>query len=67
MENKNILYPQEIYEKHLLIINNIRFTSREIDVIACIVHGKNAKGIASFLSNEDKQIETRNIKVVPFV
>ncbi|OZG32037.1 DUF7779 domain-containing protein [Rickettsia endosymbiont of Culicoides newsteadi] len=62
MENKNILYPQEIYEKHLLIINNIRFTSREIDVIACIVHGKNAKGIASFLSNEDKQIETRTIE-----
>ncbi len=62
MENKNILYPQEMYEKYLLIINNIRFTSREIDVIACIVHGKNAKGIASFLSNEDKQIETRTIE-----
>lgn len=54
--------PQEIYEKHLRVINNIRFTSREIDVIACIMHGKNIKGVANFLSNEDKQVETRTIE-----
>ncbi|WP_395477298.1 NB-ARC domain-containing protein [Rickettsia endosymbiont of Pantilius tunicatus] len=54
--------PQEIYAKHLRVINNIRFTSREIDVIACIMHGKNIKGVANFLSNEDKQVETRTIE-----
>ncbi|WP_342271898.1 NB-ARC domain-containing protein [Candidatus Tisiphia endosymbiont of Parasteatoda lunata] len=62
MEDKEILCPQDIYEKHLIIINNISFTSREIDVIACIMHGKNTKGIANFLSNEDKQIEIRTIE-----
>ncbi|MDR0329624.1 MAG: LuxR C-terminal-related transcriptional regulator [Rickettsia sp.] len=62
MEDKKILCPQDIYEKHLIIINNISFTSREIDVIACIMHGKNTKGIANFLSNEDKQIEIRTIE-----
>lgn len=62
MENKESLCLQEIYQKHLLTINNIRFTSREIDVIACIMHGKNTKGVANFLSKEDKQIETRTIE-----
>ncbi|WP_341750286.1 NB-ARC domain-containing protein [Candidatus Tisiphia endosymbiont of Sialis lutaria] len=62
MENKENLCPQEICKKYLLTINNIRFTSREIDVIACIMHGKNTKGIANFLSNEDKQLEIRTIE-----
>ncbi|WP_341758604.1 NB-ARC domain-containing protein [Candidatus Tisiphia endosymbiont of Ditula angustiorana] len=62
MEDQEILCPQEMYEKHLLVINNIRFTSREMDVIACIMHGKNIKGVANFLSNEDKQVETRTIE-----
>lgn len=62
MKENEILWPQEIYAKHLLVINNIRFTSREIDVIACIMHGKNIKGVANFLSNDDKQVETRTIE-----
>ncbi|WP_417905385.1 LuxR C-terminal-related transcriptional regulator [Candidatus Tisiphia endosymbiont of Micropterix aruncella] len=62
MEDKGILCPQEIYEQHLLTINNIKFTLREIDIIACITRGKNIKGVANFLSNEDKQIETRTIE-----
>ncbi|WP_375318663.1 NB-ARC domain-containing protein [Candidatus Tisiphia endosymbiont of Oplodontha viridula] len=62
MKDKGILCPQEIYEQHLLTINNIRFTLREIDIIACITRGKNIKGVANFLSNEDKQIETRTIE-----
>lgn len=62
MKENEILWPQEIYAKHLLVINNIRFTSREIDVIACIMHGKNIKGVANFLSNDDKQVEVRTIE-----
>ncbi|MDD9335734.1 MAG: LuxR C-terminal-related transcriptional regulator [Rickettsiaceae bacterium] len=62
MEDKEILCPQEIYEKHLMIINGIRFTPREIDIIACIMHGKNAKGIANFLSTKDKSLETKTIE-----
>ncbi|WP_425361106.1 LuxR C-terminal-related transcriptional regulator [Candidatus Tisiphia endosymbiont of Stenodema calcarata] len=62
MEDKEILCPQEIYKKHLMIINGIRFTPREIDIIACIMHGKNAKGIANFLSTKDKSLETKTIE-----
>lgn len=62
MEDQEILCPQEMYEKHLLVINNIRFTSREMDVIACIMHEKSIQGVANLLSNEDKQVETRTIE-----
>lgn len=62
MENKEILCPQEIYEKYLMTIDGIRFTPREIDIIACIMHGKNAKGIANFLSTKDKSLETKTIE-----
>ncbi|WP_375332151.1 NB-ARC domain-containing protein [Candidatus Tisiphia endosymbiont of Temnostethus pusillus] len=62
MEDKEILCPQEIYEKYLMTIDGIRFTPREIDIIACIMHGKNAKGTANFLSTKDKSLETKTIE-----
>ncbi|MCC8483912.1 MAG: helix-turn-helix transcriptional regulator [Rickettsia endosymbiont of Labidopullus appendiculatus] len=62
MNIKENICTQELYEKYLLMINNIRFTSREIDVIACLIYGKNTKSIASFLSNDDKKLEIRTIE-----
>lgn len=47
-------------------INGIKFTFREIDVIACIISGRGStKTIASFLSIEPKTVEvhTRNIRL----
>lgn len=35
MLNEKFLLPLEIYYQHLQTINEVTFTSREIDVIAC--------------------------------
>ncbi len=47
-------FPSEIYSQHLSIINGIKFTPREIDVIACVLHGKNDKAIAQLLTTPGK-------------
>lgn len=39
-----------LYEMHLTAIKNIKFTFREIDVIACIMHNRGEKKIAVLLS-----------------
>ena len=41
---------KEIYDEFLNSISNIKFTHREIDVIACILHHRGEKKIASLLS-----------------
>jgi tetratricopeptide (TPR) repeat protein/DNA-binding CsgD family transcriptional regulator len=38
-------------------INGIKFTPREIDILACILSGRTAKKIASFLSLSPKTVE----------
>lgn len=45
------------------MINGINFTSRELDIIACMVSGRRIKTIAGFLSIASKTVEThiRNI------
>ena len=40
----------KLYEMHLTAIKNIKFTFREIDVIACIMHNRGEKKIAALLS-----------------
>lgn len=40
---------KELYETHLYKINEVNFTFREIDVIACILHNRSDKKIASIL------------------
>ncbi len=47
----------------LKVIKNIRFTDREIDVIACLIGGRSYKKIASILSISPKTVEyhVRNI------
>jgi len=39
-------------------INNVVFTERELDVVACIVRGRISKKIATILSVTHKTIET---------
>lgn len=48
---------------HLHMGNNTNLTSREIEVIACLLHDKSTKKIASFLSISPRTVEThlRNI------
>ncbi|AIL13688.1 hypothetical protein IM40_09675 (plasmid) [Candidatus Paracaedimonas acanthamoebae] len=60
--NNSIFLPWE--DSHpLIIIQGIKFTSRELDIIACLMCGRATKTIASFLSIAPKTIEThiRNI------
>ena len=37
------ILPQEIYDQHLEVINHVRFTKREMDVIACILNNQVVK------------------------
>src|SRR3989338_352731 len=59
----NIILPQDIYESHLQIVNEIKFTCREIDIMAYLISGKSAKTIAACLFISPKTIEAhmRNI------
>jgi len=52
-----IILPQDIYTTYLMTINGISFTRREIDIISCILSGRIAKKIASFLSIAPKTVE----------
>ncbi len=63
--NFNILLPEDIYTSHLQIVNEIKFTRREIDIIAYLLSGKSAKTIANCLSISPKTIEAhmRNITI----
>ncbi|AIL13521.1 hypothetical protein IM40_08560 [Candidatus Paracaedimonas acanthamoebae] len=57
------LMPENIYSQHLKTVGGISFTRREIDIIACLLSGRAAKTIASFLRISPKTVEThmRNI------
>jgi len=58
MSNDKIQLPLEIYAHHLKIINGVGFTPREIDIIACILNGRSAKTMPSFLSISPKTVAT---------
>lgn len=47
----------EIYKNHLMSISNIKFTSREADVIACVVTNRSDKKIAYILSISPKTVQ----------
>ncbi|MBX9621560.1 MAG: LuxR C-terminal-related transcriptional regulator [Alphaproteobacteria bacterium] len=63
MEEKDLLFPEEIYLEHLSIINDVNFTPREIDVIACLLNARRTSQIASILSISPRTVTThfRNI------
>lgn len=57
-------FSQDVYYKALEVITNVKFTPREIDVLACMLNGRTSqKAIASFLSISPRTVEThtRNI------
>lgn len=54
----NIRLPLKIFFNHFEDINGIRFTPREIDVIACILNGRSAKTMPSLLSISPKTVAT---------
>lgn len=57
MKNKEMRLPEDIYYRDLEVINGIKFTPREIEVMAFIVSGRATKKIASFLSLSPKTID----------
>ncbi|MBW8308628.1 MAG: tetratricopeptide repeat protein [Candidatus Paracaedibacteraceae bacterium] len=62
MKNTNFqskfIHPLEIYLEYLTTINAAPLTQREIDVISCLLNGRNTKGIANFLSISPKTVAT---------
>ncbi|HXH54728.1 MAG TPA: LuxR C-terminal-related transcriptional regulator [Gammaproteobacteria bacterium] len=60
-----IVLPRAIYHFSLKTINEIAFTQREIDIIACMLNGRTTKKIASLLFLAPKTIENhiRNIRL----
>lgn len=58
--------PQINYQdlRHLKSINGVKFTVREIDVIACLLSGKGSKAIANLLSIEEKTVETHKYNIM---
>lgn len=63
MQDPHLILPLDIYYEHLITINGVEFTPREIDVISCILN-RRAASIASFLLVGPRAVETyiRNIK-----
>ncbi|MBW8310047.1 MAG: tetratricopeptide repeat protein [Candidatus Paracaedibacteraceae bacterium] len=55
---------QGVYYEHLETINGVRFTPREIDIIACLLSGKASKTVAYFLSIEEKTVETHKYNIM---
>ena len=51
MNSNEMRVPQGIYKQELVVINKIKFTPREVDVIAFIVNGRTTKKIASFFKS----------------
>lgn len=60
-KNNKLALPKEIYRAQLNKINAVALSQREIDIIACILSGRSAKGIAQFLS-----ISYRTVQVHTF-
>lgn len=59
--NSNILkfphLPSEFYSHDLLKIRGLKFTPRQIDIMACLISGKTTKEISARLSVAEKTIE----------
>ncbi len=57
----HIIFPEYLYEKYLHTINSIKFTSREIDIMSCVISGKNPQSISNFLSTPFRSIELQTV------
>lgn len=63
MKNNKIKLPIDIYYEHLKVIKGIKFTPREIDILACMLNGRSTKTIPSFLSISSKTVSTHLAKI----
>ncbi len=65
MESDDLFFSGELYKNHLTSIDGVNFTSREIDVIACLLNIQRTKKIAALLSISPHTVLTydRNIKL----
>ncbi|OJW54595.1 MAG: hypothetical protein BGO67_02730 [Alphaproteobacteria bacterium 41-28] len=63
MEENKVVFTEDIYSEHLATINNVKFTPREIDVMACLLSARRTSQIASMLSIAPRTVTThfRNI------
>lgn len=63
MQNGDITLPFNLYSERLETISNVKFSFREVDILACVLNGRSVKGIAQFLSISPHTVEThiRNI------
>lgn len=63
MEENEVVFTDILYSEYLEIINEINFTRREIDVIACLLNARRTSQIASILSIAPRTVTThfRNI------
>ncbi|OJW47106.1 MAG: hypothetical protein BGO67_10375 [Alphaproteobacteria bacterium 41-28] len=63
METNGFIFTEDIYTKHLGSINDVKFTPREIDVMACLLSARRTSQIASMLSIAPRTVTThfRNI------
>ncbi len=62
-DNDVIIFTEDIYSEHLSTINDVKFTPREIDVMACLLSARRTSQIASMLSIAPRTVTThfRNI------
>jgi len=56
MHNREINVLEDIYSEELAVINDVHFTPREIDIIACLLSARGTNKIASFLSISPKTV-----------
>ena len=64
VQNNVLFFPQAIYLRYLTVIDGIRFTRREVDVIACLLHARSTSKISSLLNIAPTTVIThlKNIK-----
>ncbi|MGC0371723.1 MAG: hypothetical protein DGJ47_000423 [Rickettsiaceae bacterium] len=55
----------ELYNKHLNTFNDVKITYREVDIIACVLHNRGEKKIASILDISPRTVSNhiRNIMI----
>lgn len=65
MRGHNHLFLHDLHGEDLAVIKEVTFTPREIDVISCLINGRNTKKMSSLLSISPSTIEThiKNIKL----
>ena len=62
MQNHDLFFPEEFYIEKLLIVDGVRFTQRELDIIACVLNGKGAKNIACFFTHNGRSLSVKSVE-----